>query len=181
MSLLLDRRLPDECGNPPPAKLHPRFLFRNHTALRWQALTSGKGKVTYELGTRVRVLAKFGLEVDPDKTRLIAFERETWRNRKRAGQGKLEFLRFSGAKCRRAAGRTTPTGRAKEEKGPDSRERGNSALAPARLPARLPGSDPFCPTRFPRFPVLPHEGPGRARGRPVSLNCAIFWRECRND
>jgi hypothetical protein len=38
-------------------------------------------------------LAKFELEVHPDKTRLIAFGREAWRNRKRAGQGRLETLR----------------------------------------------------------------------------------------
>jgi group II intron reverse transcriptase/maturase len=41
-------------------------------------------------------LAKFGLEVHPDKTRLIAFGREAWRNRKRAGQGKLETFTFLG-------------------------------------------------------------------------------------
>ena len=41
-------------------------------------------------------LAKFELEVHPDKTRLIAFGREAWRNRKRAGQGKLETFTFLG-------------------------------------------------------------------------------------
>jgi RNA-directed DNA polymerase len=41
-------------------------------------------------------LAKFGLEVHPEKTRLIAFGREVWRNRKRAGQGKLETFTFLG-------------------------------------------------------------------------------------
>jgi group II intron reverse transcriptase/maturase len=41
-------------------------------------------------------LAKFGLEVHPDKTRLIAFGREAWRNRKRAGQAKLETFTFLG-------------------------------------------------------------------------------------
>ena len=41
-------------------------------------------------------LGKFGLEVHPDKTRLIAFGREAWRNRKRAGQGKLETFTFLG-------------------------------------------------------------------------------------
>src|SRR5260370_552625 len=35
-------------------------------------------------------LAKFGLEVHPEKTRLIAFGREAWRNRKRPNQAKLE-------------------------------------------------------------------------------------------
>jgi hypothetical protein len=38
-------------------------------------------------------LAKFGLEVHPDKTRLIAFGREAWRNRKREGQGSLKRSR----------------------------------------------------------------------------------------
>jgi len=42
------------------------------------------------------LLAKFGLEVHPDKTRLIAFGREAWRNRKREGQGKLETFTFLG-------------------------------------------------------------------------------------
>jgi RNA-directed DNA polymerase len=41
-------------------------------------------------------LAKFELEVHPDKTRLIAFGREAWRNRKRAGQAKLETFTFLG-------------------------------------------------------------------------------------
>jgi len=41
-------------------------------------------------------LAKFGLEVHPDKTRLIAFGREAWRNRKRPGQAKLETFMFLG-------------------------------------------------------------------------------------
>ena len=41
-------------------------------------------------------LAKFGLEVHPDKTRLIAFGREAWRTRKRAGQARLETFTFLG-------------------------------------------------------------------------------------
>ena len=41
-------------------------------------------------------LAKFELEVHPDKTRLIAFGREAWRNRKRPGQAKLETFTFLG-------------------------------------------------------------------------------------
>jgi len=41
-------------------------------------------------------LAKFGLEVHPDKTRLIAFGREVWRNRKRPGQAKPETFTFLG-------------------------------------------------------------------------------------
>jgi group II intron reverse transcriptase/maturase len=41
-------------------------------------------------------LAKFELEVHPDKTRLIAFGREVWRNRKRGGQSKLETFTFLG-------------------------------------------------------------------------------------
>lgn len=41
-------------------------------------------------------LAKFELEVHPDKTRLIAFGREAWRNRKRSGQAKLETFTFLG-------------------------------------------------------------------------------------
>lgn len=41
-------------------------------------------------------LAKFELEVHPDKTRLIAFGREAWRNRKRGGQAKLETFTFLG-------------------------------------------------------------------------------------
>jgi RNA-directed DNA polymerase len=41
-------------------------------------------------------LAKFEWEVHPDKTRLIAFGREAWRNRKRVGQGKLETFTFLG-------------------------------------------------------------------------------------
>ena len=41
-------------------------------------------------------LAKFELEIHPDKTRLIAFGQEAWRNRKRAGQAKLETFTFLG-------------------------------------------------------------------------------------
>jgi RNA-directed DNA polymerase len=41
-------------------------------------------------------LAKFELEVHPDKTRLIAFGREAWRNRKREGRAKLETFTFLG-------------------------------------------------------------------------------------
>jgi len=41
-------------------------------------------------------LAKFELEVHSDKTRLIAFGRETWRDRKRSGQAKLETFIFLG-------------------------------------------------------------------------------------
>jgi len=41
-------------------------------------------------------LAKFEWEVHPEKTRLIAFGREAWRNRKRAGQEKLETFTFLG-------------------------------------------------------------------------------------
>lgn len=41
-------------------------------------------------------LAKFELELHPDKTRLIAFGREAWRNRRRAGQAKLETFTFLG-------------------------------------------------------------------------------------
>ena len=41
-------------------------------------------------------LAKFRLEVHPDRTRLIAFGREAWRNRKRPSQAKLETFTFLG-------------------------------------------------------------------------------------
>jgi group II intron reverse transcriptase/maturase len=41
-------------------------------------------------------LAKFELEVHPDKTRLIEFGRAAWRNRKRGGQAKLETFTFLG-------------------------------------------------------------------------------------
>jgi RNA-directed DNA polymerase len=41
-------------------------------------------------------LAKFGLELHPDKTRLIEFGRQAWRNRKRGGQEKLETFTFLG-------------------------------------------------------------------------------------
>ncbi len=41
-------------------------------------------------------LAKFELEVHPDKTRLMAFGREAWRHRKREGRAKLETFTFLG-------------------------------------------------------------------------------------
>ncbi len=41
-------------------------------------------------------LAKFELEVHPDKTRLIAFGREAWQNRKQVGQEKLDTFTFLG-------------------------------------------------------------------------------------
>ena len=41
-------------------------------------------------------LAKFELEIHPDKTRLIAFGREAWRNRKRDGQAQLGTFPFLG-------------------------------------------------------------------------------------
>ncbi len=41
-------------------------------------------------------LAKFGLELHPDKTRLIEFGRQAWRNRKRRGKAKLETFTFLG-------------------------------------------------------------------------------------
>jgi RNA-directed DNA polymerase len=41
-------------------------------------------------------LVKFGLEVHPEKTRLIEFGREAWARRKRQGKGKLNTFTFLG-------------------------------------------------------------------------------------
>ena len=41
-------------------------------------------------------LAKFGLEVHPEKTRLIEFGRQAWAKRKQPGKGKLETFQFLG-------------------------------------------------------------------------------------
>ena len=41
-------------------------------------------------------LAKFGLEMHPEKTRLIGFGRQTWAKRQGGGQGKLETFQFLG-------------------------------------------------------------------------------------
>jgi RNA-directed DNA polymerase len=46
-----------------------------------------------EFGER---LAKFGLEMHPEKTRLIEFGRQAWTRRKRQGEGKLETFQFLG-------------------------------------------------------------------------------------
>ena len=43
-------------------------------------------------------LAKFSLEVHPDKTRLIAFGREVWRNRNRGDRGSSKRSRFWGSR-----------------------------------------------------------------------------------
>jgi Reverse transcriptase (RNA-dependent DNA polymerase) len=41
-------------------------------------------------------LAKFGLEMHPEKTRLIEFGREAWANRHQEGKGKPETFQFLG-------------------------------------------------------------------------------------
>src|SRR5579864_1119433 len=83
-------------GNPQPTA-RPRLMPLNHSftldlVVGFQQRTDAE-RFLMEFKER---LAKFELEVHPDKTRLIAFGRDAWRNRKRKSQAKLRTFPFLG-------------------------------------------------------------------------------------
>jgi RNA-directed DNA polymerase len=69
-----------------------RFPGATHLVLGFEHRTEAE-RFLQELGAR---LAKFGLELHPDKTRLIEFGRFALSNRRERGKGKPETFDFLG-------------------------------------------------------------------------------------